>query len=103
MIDPMEVLSISTCLFKMTGGNYLEGVIAGTNIGRDTDTIANLIGGLCCCMNGSSQIPEDWIEAVQEINMDLYNKFKTNAREFAHLLEGKFNQYKSIVDTFTRQ
>ena len=38
----IEIMS----LFLLTNGNYKEDVIAGTNIGRDADTISNLVGTL---------------------------------------------------------
>jgi ADP-ribosylglycohydrolase len=98
MIEPIEVLSLVVCLFKMTGGDYLEGVIAGTNIGRDADTIANLIGGLCGCMHGESVIPKDWHEGVQELNMDLYNKFISTAQSFSEILTDKQKKYQSISE-----
>ncbi|MBD3186495.1 hypothetical protein GF325_06685 [Candidatus Bathyarchaeota archaeon] len=90
-MEPIEVLSITTCLFKMTGGNYVEGVIAGTNIGRDADTIANLIGGLCGAMHGIDAIPLEWREGVQEINHQLHEKYKRDAVEMAGLLRDRAN------------
>ncbi len=100
-IDPIEVLSISTCLFMMSGGKYLEGVIAGTNIGRDSDTIANLVGGLCCCLKGSKPIPEDWIEGVKEINPSLLETFEVLSSKFAFLLKQKMSNYADLAANFS--
>ncbi|MHA1792559.1 MAG: ADP-ribosylglycohydrolase family protein [Promethearchaeota archaeon] len=96
-IEPVEVLSITTCLFKMTGGNYTEGVIAGTNIGRDSDTIANLIGGLCGAMNGIDAIPLEWREGVQEINPALYSKLENLAKGLANLISKKIKKTKNAL------
>jgi len=96
-IDPMEVLSISICLFLMTNGKYEEGVIARTNIGRDADTISNLIGTLAGALQGIFSIPEDWREGVKEINENLYNKFEKIAENFTDLLEEKIKNYKKIT------
>nr|MDO8088628.1 ADP-ribosylglycohydrolase family protein [Candidatus Sigynarchaeum springense] len=93
-IEPMEVLSLVVALFKMTGGNYTEGVIAGTNMGRDSDTVSNLVGGLCGAMHGLEAIPEDWREGVQEVSPEVYRKFETAARDFAALLQEKFEAYE---------
>ncbi|MHC1590696.1 MAG: ADP-ribosylglycohydrolase family protein [Candidatus Helarchaeales archaeon] len=101
-IEPIEVLSITTCLFKMTGGNYVEGLIAGTNIGRDSDTISNLIGGLCGAMHGYKCIPEDWMEGVQEINPSLMDRFIRVANDFSALINHKIKNYKSIADEIAR-
>ncbi len=96
-IEPIEVVSITTCLFKMTGGDYVTGVIAGTNMGRDSDTVSNLIGGLCGAMHGIDAIPEDWREGVQEVNPSLYTMFHDVAREFSSLLKKKFKRYEEEV------
>ncbi len=96
-IEPIEVLSLAVALFKMTGGDYTEGVIAGTNMGRDSDTVSNLIGGLCCAMHGLEAIPEDWREGVQEVSLEVYRKFDAVARDFAALLQKKFQAYESYV------
>lgn len=101
-IEPIEVLSITTCLFKMTGGDYLEGVIAGTNNGRDSDTISNLIGGLCGAMHGIESVPAEWREAVQEINADLYDKFNRVSTEFAALIEAKLDRYGQFASNLER-
>lgn len=99
-IDPIEVLSLTVCLFKMTGGDYVEGCIAGTNIGRDADTIANLIGTLSGAIHGISAIPNDWLEGVKEINMELYSKFKRIGSEMAELVVSRMNKYRRLSDLY---
>ncbi|MHA1996494.1 MAG: ADP-ribosylglycohydrolase family protein [Promethearchaeota archaeon] len=96
-IEPIEVLSITTCLFKMTGGDYKEGLIAGTNIGRDSDTIANLIGSLCGAIHGSSCIPEDWVDGVREINATLFNKFMRASKDFSNLIVERVEKLEGIT------
>ena len=102
-IDPVEVLTLTTCLLRMTGGDYTEGVIAGTNIGRDADTIANLIGAFTGAINGVKVINPDWIEGVQEINMDLYKNFEKISLDMEKLLNNKFSKYKQITTQFDTQ
>ncbi|GAB4318553.1 MAG: hypothetical protein Kow0069_21740 [Promethearchaeota archaeon] len=100
-IDPVEVLSIATCLFEVTGGEYEEGCVAGTNVGRDADTIANLIGSLCGCLGGVGAIPPEWREGVKEVNPDLYDRFIATARGFARLLVRKGRLYEEIGRSIT--
>jgi ADP-ribosylglycohydrolase len=52
-------------LFKLTEGKFVDGVLAGANFGRDSDTLAALIGALAGAKNGLSGIPADWIEKVR--------------------------------------
>ncbi len=96
-IDPVEVISIATCLFQITGGNYKEGCIAGTNIGRDADTITNIIGALCGALRGIDVIPEDWREGVQEVALKVYRKFEGIAERFTKILARKGDQYHNIA------
>ncbi|MHA1730675.1 MAG: ADP-ribosylglycohydrolase family protein [Promethearchaeota archaeon] len=99
-IDPTEVLSLSVALFKMTGGEYVGGVIAGTNIGRDADTIANLVGTLAGCLRGVESIPEEWREGVREINAALYLRFKTTADGLVALLRDKWAAHEKLLALF---
>ncbi len=100
-IDPVEVISIATCLFQMTKGNYQEGCIAGTNIGRDADTITNLIGALCGALHGVQAIPEDWREGVQEVAPGIFTKFGTIAGKFEDILAKKARAYQNIAQNLS--
>ena len=101
-IEPIEVLSITACLLAMTGGDYVEAVIAGTNIGRDSDTIANLVGGVCGAMGGVECIPVDWIEGVREINPALHRSFVERSTAFATLVREKFQATRRRLAAFER-
>lgn len=52
-------------LLKLTQGEFVDGVLAGANFGRDSDTLAALIGALSGAKNGLSGIPAEWIEKVR--------------------------------------
>ncbi len=99
-IDPMEVLSLVVCLFQMTGGNYTQGCIAGTNLGRDADTVTNLIGALCGCMHGIECIPLDWRDGVREINAELFDRFEHTARSLTDILREKLANYQKLISDF---
>jgi hypothetical protein len=81
----------------MTGGDYEKGVIAGTNIGRDSDTIANLIGGLSGAMHGINAIPREWREGVREINPQIVKTFEKVARDFSDLIHDKMKKFENIA------
>ncbi|HMF32060.1 MAG TPA: ADP-ribosylglycohydrolase family protein, partial [Candidatus Lokiarchaeia archaeon] len=92
-IDPVEVLSITTCIFQMTQGDYHEGCIAATNVGRDADTITNLVGALCGALHGAECIPEEWREGVQECAPAVYDRFQAIAQKFGEILSQKAKNY----------
>ena len=60
-----EALAETYAIFKLTGGNFEEGVIAAANFGRDADTLAALVGALAGARQGASAIPPAWIEKTR--------------------------------------
>ena len=60
-----EALSEAFALFRLSGGNFMEGVINAANFGRDADTLAAIVGALAGAMHGARDIPADWIEITR--------------------------------------
>jgi ADP-ribosylglycohydrolase len=60
-----EALSEAFALFRLTQGDFEEGVISAANFGRDSDTLAALVGALAGAMHGAGAIPPDWIERTR--------------------------------------
>ena len=52
-------------LFKLTKGDFIEGVLTAANFGRDSDTLAAVVGAISGAKNGLSVIPIEWIEKVR--------------------------------------
>lgn len=57
----VDTLEASFWCFLMAD-NFRDCVVAGTNIGGDTDTIAGIAGGLAGIYYGLESIPEDWMK-----------------------------------------
>jgi ADP-ribosylglycohydrolase len=60
-----EALSEAFALFRLTGGDFVEGVVSAANFGRDSDTLAALVGTLSGALHGARVIPPDWIEKTR--------------------------------------
>jgi ADP-ribosylglycohydrolase len=60
-----EALAEVYAIFRLTDGNFVEGVIAAANFGRDADTLAALVGALSGAMHGAGPIPPAWIEKTR--------------------------------------
>lgn len=60
-----EAISEAFAIFRLTKGEFIDGVLAASNYGRDSDTLAALVGALSGAKNGLSVIPEDWISKVR--------------------------------------
>jgi ADP-ribosylglycohydrolase len=52
-------------LFRLTGGDFFQGMFWGGNFGRDADTIGAVLGAFSGAKHGFSVIPEEWMERVR--------------------------------------
>ncbi len=64
-LKSIEELPIALALLKITKGDFKEGVLAATNYGRDSDSIATMIGAISGAKNGRDSIPSEWIKIVE--------------------------------------
>ena len=57
--------------------NYKDAVLKAVNLGRDTDTITAICGGIAGIYYGYDSIPEDWINSIikKDEILDLLDKF----------------------------
>jgi ADP-ribosylglycohydrolase len=60
-----EAISQTYALFRLTRGDFIDGVIYAGNFGRDADTLAALVGALAGAKHGARAIPADWIEKTR--------------------------------------
>lgn len=83
----IEELPIALALLKITRGDFKEGVLGAINYGRDSDSIATMLGAISGAMHGRTAIPHDWVETVErESKRDfqaLGRKMTAIAREIA--------------------
>lgn len=54
-----------------TTDNFRDALLKSVNLGRDTDTVGAICGGLAGIFYGYDAIPIDWIESIPEINQVL--------------------------------
>ena len=59
-----EVVTKALCVFNMTKGNTKDSIISGVNMGRDTDCLAAVAGGISGSLTGAGSVPEEWIRQV---------------------------------------
>lgn len=60
-----EAIPQALAVFRLTHGDFRQGLFWGGNFGRDADTIGAVIGALCGARHGLSVIPTQWVEQVR--------------------------------------
>jgi len=78
-IDPLELLGIALAMFYVAKGDVRQAAIGGTNIGRDSDTIAGRAAMLSGALNGACSIPEEWIKMFKP---EVLERIKKNSELF---------------------
>lgn len=65
------------CLLNTT--NYKDCVLKAVNLGKDTDTVGAIAGGLAGLYYGYDEIPTEWIDSIvkKEYIESLCNKLNT--------------------------
>lgn len=86
MIDPLEVLGLSLAMFKIAKGDIRQAAIGGTNIGRDSDTIAGRAAMLSGILKGSKGVPKEWLALFKPESLA---RVKRNAAKLVQLITEK--------------
>jgi ADP-ribosylglycohydrolase len=66
----VESVPAAVGIFVAAGGDPLETVVGGTNIGNDSDTIAAMAGSLAGALRGIGAVPVDLYETVKSVNSE---------------------------------
>ncbi|MGH2616409.1 MAG: ADP-ribosylglycohydrolase family protein, partial [Thermomicrobiales bacterium] len=66
----VESVPAAVGIFVAAGGDPLETVVGGTNIGNDSDTIAAMAGSLSGALRGIAAVPRDMFETVKSVNSE---------------------------------
>lgn len=86
MIDPLELWGFALAMFKIARGDVRQAAIGGTNIGRDSDTIAGRAAMLSGTLHGAAAVPEDWRRLFSPESLE---RIQRNAARFAHVIVRK--------------
>lgn len=86
-----EVVTKGMCIFQMVKGNTRDAVIAGVNMGRDTDCVAAVAGGISGALTGGVSLPENWIKQLDyATTKNPYTNSQLTMREHADNLYEAF-------------
>ena len=72
-LDPSESVATAMGVVVAVKGDPMQAILAGVNIGGDTDTIAAIAGGICGALRGIDAIDGAMLHQVEQVNgIDLY-------------------------------
>ena len=88
-----EVVTKAICIFKMTGGDTWEAIRSAVNMGRDTDCLAAIAGGISGALSGARSIPGDRLAQVDRATaLNPHTCVRKTVRETA---DGLFEAYRA--------
>ncbi len=61
-----EAIPQAYAIFRLTEGDFRQGMLWACNFGRDADTIAAVVGALAGARQGIGVIPDAWVERVRQ-------------------------------------
>jgi len=88
MSKAYEIVAKGFAVFYKTNGNPKESIIGAVNFGRDTDCLAAVAGGLAGALNGTLDLPENWIKTVDFATEN--NEYTVSKRTLKETSEGLF-------------
>ena len=91
-----EVVTKGICIFKTVKGNTKDAIIAGANLGRDTDCITAVAAGISGALTGSASIPQEWAVQVDEATKTL--RCTNNRRTLREHSDGLYGAFKKRLN-----
>ncbi len=90
-----EVVTKGMCIFQMVKGDTREAVVAGVNMGRDTDCVAAVAGGISGALAGAASIPEKWIKQLDYATTQ--NKYTNSQRTLREHADGLYHAFMTSL------
>jgi ADP-ribosylglycohydrolase len=97
-----EIVTKAVCVLRMTKGNTWEAMKAGINMGRDTDCLAAVAGGIAGALSGAASIPPDIIKQVDRATaLNPHTNSQRTLRETSdglyHAFQARLARLKSYI------
>jgi ADP-ribosylglycohydrolase len=96
-----EVVSKAVCIFRMVQGDLRRAIVAGVNMGRDTDCVTAVAAGIAGALTGSAGLPEAWVEQVDyATSVNPYTNSQRTLREHSDGLYAAFQARLEKLRTY---
>ncbi len=88
-----EVVTKALCIVQMVKGNPKDAIVAAVNLGRDTDCLAAIAGGISGALNGSAAIPPEWIKQLDYATT--LNRYTNSQRTLRQHADGLYDAFQA--------
>ena len=84
------------CIFRLVKGNLRDAIVAGVNMGRDTDCMSAVAAGISGALSGSAGLPEEWVQQSDyATSLNPYTNSQRTLREHA---DGLYEAFQARID-----
>jgi ADP-ribosylglycohydrolase len=90
-----ETVTKALAVFYATKGNVKDAIVVAVNFGRDTDCLGATAAGLAGAFSGTSTIPAEWIETVEQGTRN--NPYTNSHMTIKETAEGMYSALKNKV------
>ncbi len=90
-----EVVTKAICILRMVQGDLKQAIVAGVNMGRDTDCVTAVAAGIAGALTGASELPEGWIVQIDQATS--LNRFTNSQRTLREHSDGLYDAFKARV------
>ena len=91
-----EIVTKGICVFSMVKGNLKDAIIAAVNMGRDTDCLAAVAGGISGALSGGASLPEEWIKQLDYATT--LNRFTNSQRTLRQSSDGLYDAFRARLN-----
>jgi len=90
-----EVVTKGICIFKLVRGNLRDAIIAGVNMGRDTDCTTAVAAGISGALSGSAGLPDEWVR--QSDHATSVNPYTNSQRTLREHADGLYEAFQARI------
>jgi ADP-ribosylglycohydrolase len=102
MSTAAETVTKALAMFVLAGGDARAAILYGVNLGRDTDCIAAMAGGLAGALTGIGAVPEEWVSQVDEATFanpytNIQVTIEDHARGLYEALQSRLRRMRALA------
>lgn len=96
MSSANEVVTKAVCIVQMVKANLFDAMVAGVNMGRDTDCVTAIAAGISGALTGSNTMPESYIALTDEATKQ--NPYTNSKRTLRETADGLYEANRSKLN-----